>query len=66
MGHIFEVKEYLDAEERSRFDRLNVVVTLKNVALGAVWQRSIANFSGQLAGFFEHGIFHGISTWANK
>ena len=33
---------------------------------GAVWQHSIGNFSEQFTGFFEHSIFHGITTCTNK
>jgi hypothetical protein len=31
-----------------------------------LWQRLIGNFSGKFAGFFEHGIFHGITAYANN
>jgi hypothetical protein len=34
----------------------------KRYHLGAVWQRSIGNFSEHFEGFSEHGIFHGIAN----
>jgi hypothetical protein len=32
----------------------------------AVWQRSIGNFSEHFEGISEHGIFHGITSYANN
>jgi len=32
----------------------------------AVWRCSVGNIPGQLAGFFEHGIFHGTATYSKK
>jgi hypothetical protein len=45
---------------------MHLEVKAREVAWCAVLRRSIGNFTGQIAGFFEHGIFHGITTCHNK
>jgi hypothetical protein len=51
-SNLFSVIRYLQEQEG-----IHLEVKARKIAQGAVWQRLISYFSGQLAGFFEHGIF---------
>jgi hypothetical protein len=55
-SNLFAVIHYLQEQEG-----IHLKVKGGKVAQGTVWQRSIGYFSGQLAGFFEHGIFSLVS-----
>ena len=61
MGHMIEVREYLDAEGNSPyakwFDRLNVATTVKVVtAIHRMEQGNFSNVKGVGAGVYEYRI----------
>ncbi|MEW8586814.1 MAG: type II toxin-antitoxin system RelE/ParE family toxin [Candidatus Thiodiazotropha sp.] len=64
MGHIIEVREYLDAEGKSPyakwFDRLNVAAAVKvTTAVHRMEQGNFSNVKGVGAGVYEYRIDFG-------